>query len=153
MLDYKVCTVLVVGGDHLRGLDAHRVRGGHHQPGPFDGDGAFQHLEDPGDVEQPGREVQEDAFRRRGCAACDRVVAVGDQDLAAVPAASQRRQQPGVGHGSEELGSERFVHVWAANNVMLVARAKQSPQVGCEIQVGFDPDMAHLFDLISGIRV
>ena len=53
----------------------------------------------------------------------------------------------------EELGSERFVHVRAAGDVMLVARAKQSPPVGCEIQVGFDPDMAHLFDPISGIRV
>ena len=53
----------------------------------------------------------------------------------------------------EELGSERFVHVRAADDVLLVARAKQSPPVGCEIQIGFDPDMAHLFDPISGIRV
>ena len=53
----------------------------------------------------------------------------------------------------EELGSERFVHVRAADDVLLVARAKQSPPLGCEIWVGFDPDMAHLFDPISGIRV
>jgi len=53
----------------------------------------------------------------------------------------------------EELGSERFVHVRAADDVLLVARAKQSPPVGCEIRVGFDPNMAHLFDPISGIRV